>query len=129
MVARYWLESLAGLPGNVRMASESRYRDPGPKPRALVIASSQSGETADSIAALGHARRLGQPHTLAICNVPESSLVRHSCLKFLTRAGPEIGVASTKAFTSQLAALLLLAGTLAKIRNRLSPGREIEFLE
>src|SRR5204862_7809389 len=96
---------------------------------ALVIAIPQSGETADTIAALIHARRLGQPNSLAICNVPESSLIRSSSLKFLTRAGPEIGVASTKAFTAQLATLLLLAGTLAKIRNRLSREREGEFLE
>jgi glucosamine--fructose-6-phosphate aminotransferase (isomerizing) len=129
VVARYWLESLAGIPCNVEIASEYRYRDTVPNPRTLVIAVSQSGETADTIAALGHARRLGQPNTLAICNVPESSLVRSSSLKFLTRAGPEIGVASTKAFTAQLAALLLLAGTLAKIRRRMSREREVEFLE
>jgi len=129
VVARYWLESLAGIPCNVEIASEYRYRDTVPNPRALVIAISQSGETADTIAALHHARRLGQPNTLAICNVPESSLVRNTYLRFLTRAGPEIGVASTKAFTAQLASLLLLAGTLAKMRNRLSREREVEFLE
>ena len=128
MVAKYWLESMAGLPVQVEIASEYRYRDTVPNPRALVIAISQSGETADTIAALVHARRLGQPNSLAICNVPESSLIRSCSLKFLTRAGPEIGVASTKAFTSQLAALLLLAGTLAKVRKRLSPEREGEFL-
>ena len=129
VVARYWLESLAGLPTNVEIASEYRYRDTVPNPRTLVLAISQSGETADTIAALSHARRLGQPNTLAICNVPESSLVRSTTLRFLTRAGPEIGVASTKAFTAQLASLLLLAGTLAKMRNRLSREREVEFLE
>jgi glucosamine--fructose-6-phosphate aminotransferase (isomerizing) len=129
VVARYWLESLAGIPCNVEIASEYRYRDTVPNPRALVIAISQSGETADTIAALSHARRLGQPNSLAICNVPESSLIRSSSLKFLTRAGPEIGVASTKAFTAQLATLLLLAGTLAKMRGRLSREREVEFLE
>jgi glucosamine--fructose-6-phosphate aminotransferase (isomerizing) len=129
VVAKYWLESMAGLPTSVEIASEYRYRDTVPNPRALVIVISQSGETADTIAALIHARRLGQPNSLAICNVPESSLVRNSSLKFLTRAGPEIGVASTKAFTSQLAALLLLSGTLAKMRKRLSREREIEFLE
>jgi len=128
-VARYWLESLAGIPCNVEIASEYRYRDTVPNPRALVIVISQSGETADTLAALHHARRLGQPNSLAICNVPESALVRSSQLKFLTRAGPEIGVASTKAFTAQLASLLLLAGTLAKMRNRLSREREVEFLE
>ncbi len=129
VVARYWLESMAGIPCNVEIASEYRYRDTVPNPRTLVIAVSQSGETADTIAALSHARRLGQPNSLAICNVPESSLIRGSSLKFLTRAGPEIGVASTKAFTAQLATLLLLAGTLAKLRNRLSREREAEFLE
>jgi len=100
-----------------------------PNPRALVIVISQSGETADTLAALHHARRLGQPNSLAICNVPESAIIRSSQLKFLTRAGPEIGVASTKAFTAQLASLLLLAGTLAKTRKRLSQEREVEFLE
>ena len=129
MVAKYWLESMAGLPTSVEIASEYRYRDTVPNPKTLVIVISQSGETADTIAALIHARRLGQPNSLAICNVAESSLVRISSLKFLTRAGPEIGVASTKAFTAQLAALLLLAGTLAKTRKRLSPEREVEFLE
>jgi glucosamine--fructose-6-phosphate aminotransferase (isomerizing) len=129
VVAKYWLESIAGIPASVEIASEYRYRDTVPNPRALVIAISQSGETADTIAAQIHARRLGQPNTLAICNVAESSLIRNSVLKFLTRAGPEIGVASTKAFTSQLAALLLLAGTLAKTRKRLSREREIEFLD
>jgi glucosamine--fructose-6-phosphate aminotransferase (isomerizing) len=129
VVAKYWLESMAGVPAAVEIASEYRYRDTVPNPRTLVIAISQSGETADTIAALLHARRLGQPNSLAICNVPESSLARNSTLKFLTRAGPEIGVASTKAFTSQLAALLLLAGTLAKMRHRLSREREVEFLE
>jgi glucosamine--fructose-6-phosphate aminotransferase (isomerizing) len=129
MVAKYWLESMAGLPASVEIASEYRYRDTVPNPRQLVIAISQSGETADTIAAMSHARRLGQPNSLAICNVPESSLVRTSALKFLTRAGPEIGVASTKAFTAQLASLLLLAGTLAKTRKRLSAERESGFLE
>jgi glucosamine--fructose-6-phosphate aminotransferase (isomerizing) len=129
MVAKYWLESMAGLPTAVEIASEYRYRDTVPNPRALVIVISQSGETADTLAALHHARRLGQPNSLAICNVPESAIIRASQLKFLTRAGPEIGVASTKAFTAQLAALLLLAGTLAKTRKRLSAEREVEFLE
>jgi len=128
-VARYWLESMAGIPCNVEIASEYRYRDTVPNPRTLVIVISQSGETADTLAALAHARRLGQPNSLAICNVAESALVRGSQLKFLTRAGPEIGVASTKAFTAQLAALLLLAATLAKVRKRLSREREVEFLE
>jgi len=129
MVAKYWLESMAGLPTSVEIASEYRYRDTVPNPKTLVIVISQSGETADTLAALHHARRLGQPNSLAICNVPESAIIRGSQLKFLTRAGPEIGVASTKAFTAQLAALLLLAGTLAKTRKRLSREREGEFLE
>jgi glutamine---fructose-6-phosphate transaminase (isomerizing) len=118
VVARYWLESIAGIPCNVEIASEYRYRETVPDARALVVVISQSGETADTIAALHHARALGQPHSLAICNVPESALTRSCELKFLTRAGPEIGVASTKAFTAQLTALLVLALTLAKIRGR-----------
>jgi glucosamine--fructose-6-phosphate aminotransferase (isomerizing) len=129
VVARYWLESIAGIPCNVEIASEYRYRDTVPNPRTLVVVISQSGETADTLAALQHARRLGQPFSLAICNVPESALVRTSQLKFLTRAGPEIGVASTKAFTAQLCALLLLAFTLSKLRKRLSKEREVEMLE
>jgi glucosamine--fructose-6-phosphate aminotransferase (isomerizing) len=129
VVARYWLESLAGIPTNVEIASEYRYRDSVPNPRSLVIVISQSGETADTLAALQHARKLGHPHSLAICNVPESALVRASALKFLTRAGPEIGVASTKAFTSQLTALLVLAATLSKVKGRLSHEKEQELLE
>ena len=129
LVARYWIESLAGIPCNVEIASEYRYRESVPDPRALVVVISQSGETADTIAALHHARALGQPHALAICNVPESALIRNAELRFLTRAGPEIGVASTKAFTAQLAALFVLALVLAKQRNRLSREREVEMLE
>ena len=129
LVARHWIESLAGIACNVEIASEYRYRDSVPDPRTLVVAISQSGETADTLAALDHARALGQPHSLAICNVPESALVRATGLRFLTRAGPEIGVASTKAFTTQLAALLLLAMTLAKRRGKLSRAREAELLQ
>ncbi len=129
VVARYWLESIAGIPCSVEIASEYRYRDTVPNPRTLVIVISQSGETADTIAALHHARKLGQPFSLAICNVPESALVRSSQLKFLTRAGPEIGVASTKAFTAQLAALLLLSLVIGKTRGRLSREREVEMLQ
>jgi glucosamine--fructose-6-phosphate aminotransferase (isomerizing) len=128
MVARYWLEGLAGIPCNVEIASEYRYRESVPNPQALVITISQSGETADTLAALQHAKSLGHHHTLSICNVPESALVRASVLRFLTRAGPEIGVASTKAFTTQLAALVLLTMALAKLRGRLPPGREAELL-
>ncbi len=108
LVARYWIESLTGLPCNVEVASEYRYRKPVVPANALFVAISQSGETADTLAALRMAKQLGYTATLAICNVPESSLVRESELVFLTRAGPEIGVASTKAFTTQLTALLLL---------------------
>src|SRR4051812_14479092 len=128
-VARYWIESLAGVPCNVEIASEYRYRDTVPDPRSLVVVISQSGETADTIAALHHARALGQPNALAICNVPESALIRAAQLRFLTRAGPEIGVASTKAFSAQLASLFVLALVLAKQRNRLSKEKETQLLE
>ena len=128
MVARYWLEGLAGLPCNVEIASEYRYRDSVPNPKTLVVTISQSGETADTIAALRHAKSLGHKHSLAICNVPESALIRQSELRFLTRAGPEIGVASTKAFTTQLAALVLLTMTLAKLRGRLTAEREAQLM-
>jgi glucosamine--fructose-6-phosphate aminotransferase (isomerizing) len=129
LVGRSWIESLAGIPCNVEIASEYRYRASVPNPRQLVVAISQSGETADTLAALEHAKSLGQPHTLAICNVAESAIVRAASLRFLTRAGPEIGVASTKAFTTQLASLLLLATCIAKARGKLSAGREAELLE
>ena len=129
VVARYWLESLAQLPCTVEIASEYRYRESVANPRALVVVISQSGETADTLAALHHAHRLGQPHSLAICNVPESALTRSASLRFLTRAGPEIGVASTKAFTAQLTALLVLALTLAKARGRLPREKEAAMLE
>ena len=129
LVARYWLEGLAGVPCNVEIASEYRYRESVPNPRALVVGISQSGETADTLAALHHARSLGHRHCLAICNVAESALLRATELRFLTRAGPEIGVASTKAFTTQLAALMLLSMALAKTRGRLSPERESALLQ
>jgi len=129
MVARYWLESIAGIPCTVEIASEYRYRETVPNPRALVIAISQSGETADTLAALEHASSLGQRTTLAICNVAESALARKAALRFLTRAGPEIGVASTKAFTSQLTALLLLALKLALIRGRILPHQQAQILD
>ncbi len=128
MVARYWLEEISGLHCTVEIASEYRYRKSVPNPNALVVVLSQSGETADTQAALSHAKSLGHVHTLAICNVPESALVRQSKLRFLTRAGPEIGVASTKAFTTQLVALFLLTLVLAKQRNRLTEESEQQHL-
>ncbi|HXV06951.1 MAG TPA: glutamine--fructose-6-phosphate transaminase (isomerizing) [Burkholderiales bacterium] len=129
MVARYWFESIAGLPCSVEVASEYRYRTSVPNPNALILTISQSGETADTIAALQHAKQLGQERTLAICNVAESALVRNTALCFLTRAGPEIGVASTKAFTTQLAALFLLTLVLAKLRGRLPADGERAYLK
>ena len=128
LVARYWLEEIAGIPCNVEIASEYRYRVSVGNPKALVVTISQSGETADTQAALNHAKSMGQEHTLSICNVPESALVRMSKLRLLTRAGPEIGVASTKAFTTQLAALFLLTLVLAKQRGRLSKEAEQQHL-
>jgi glucosamine--fructose-6-phosphate aminotransferase (isomerizing) len=124
LTARYWIEAIAGVPCTVEIASEYRYRVSVPRPNQLVVAISQSGETADTLAALRYARELGQPLTLAICNVPESAIVRECALRFITRAGPEIGVASTKAFTTQLAALFLLTLVLAKQRGRLEEAAE-----
>ncbi|MHB9101528.1 MAG: glutamine--fructose-6-phosphate transaminase (isomerizing) [Sulfuricella sp.] len=129
MVARYWLESLAGIPCSAEVASEYRYRDSVPNPNALIVTISQSGETADTLAALKHAKSLGHTHSLSICNAPESALVRESGLGFLTRAGPEIGVASTKAFTTQMTALLLLALVLGKLRGRISAEQEKAHLD
>ena len=129
LVARHWIEDLAGLRCSVEIASEFRYREAALDPRLLVVAISQSGETADTLAALGHARALGHGNSLAICNVPESALMRSARFGFLTRAGPEIGVASTKAFTTQLAALLLLGLLLARQRGRLPAEREREYLD
>ena len=128
LVARFWLEEVAGIRCNVEVASEYRYRTSVPNPKSLVVVISQSGETADTQAALSHAKTLGHGHTLAICNVPESALVRLCKLRMLTRAGPEIGVASTKAFTTQLAALFLLTLVLAKQRGRLSKQQEQQYL-
>lgn len=128
MVARYWIESISGLPCNVEIASEYRYRKSVLRPRQLVVAISQSGETADTFAALQHAKAQGHRHTLAICNVPESAIVREAALRFITRAGPEIGVASTKAFTTQLATLFLLTLLLARSRDQLPPASEEVYL-
>lgn len=128
LVAKYWLEALAGVPCSVEIASEYRYRDSVALANTLLVTISQSGETADTLAALQHAKSMGLRDTLSICNVPESALIRQSKLRFLTRAGPEIGVASTKAFTTQLAALFLLTLVLAKQRGRLSEAREKDIL-
>jgi glucosamine--fructose-6-phosphate aminotransferase (isomerizing) len=129
LVARYWIEAIARLPCAVEVASEYRYRDPVPDAGGLFVTVSQSGETADTLAALEHARKLGYADALAVCNVPESTLVRASKLRFMTRAGPEIGVASTKAFTTQLAALFLFALAAAKAKGRLEAGAEHAFLQ
>ena len=128
LVARNWLEEIAGIPCNVEIASEYRYRVSVANPKTLVVTISQSGETADTLAALNHAKAIGHQHTLAICNVPESAIIRQSKLRFLTRAGPEIGVASTKAFTTQLAGLFLLTLVLAKLRGKLTPQQEQKHL-
>ena len=128
LVARYWLEAVAGLPCSVEIASEYRYRRPVADPATLVVAVSQSGETADTLAALKYARELGMKRSLAICNVPESAIVREAALCFITRAGPEIGVASTKAFTAQLAAFALLTLTLSKCGGRFSGEDEEKHL-
>jgi len=128
LVARSWIERLARVPVQVEIASEFRYREAVLDPGVLVLTISQSGETADTLAALEHAKALGCARTLTICNVPESSLLRASRLRFLTRAGPEIGVASTKAFTTQLGALYLLALVIAKLKGRLAPADEARCL-
>lgn len=130
LVARYWMEHLARIPCWAEVASEYRYRASVPNPRTLIVTISQSGETADTLAALKHAQEQGHPHSLAICNVAESALVRQSTLSFLTRAGMEIGVASTKAFTTQLVALFALTLTLARVRGVLgTQAEESAYLE
>lgn len=129
MVARYWLEGLAGIPCQVEVASEFRYRKVVVQPDTLFVSISQSGETADTLAALRNAKELGFLASLAICNVGISSLVRESDLTLLTQAGPEIGVASTKAFTTQLVALMLLTLSLGQVRDTLEPGVEAELVE
>jgi glucosamine--fructose-6-phosphate aminotransferase (isomerizing) len=122
--AKYWLESIAKIPTQVEVASEYRYRDSVPNPRTLVVTITQSGETADTLAALRHAQSLGMRHTLTICNVATSAMVRECSLAYVTRAGVEIGVASTKAFTTQLAGLFLLTLALAQSKGRLSLAEE-----
>ena len=127
-VAKYWLEDIAGIPTQVEIASEYRYRSTVPNPKTLIVVVSQSGETADTLAALRHAKSLGHPYTLAICNVASSAMVRETNWHFLTKAGAEIGVASTKAFTTQLLALYLLAVSLAKRAGKVSAEKEKELL-
>ena len=126
-VAKYWLEDLAGIPCTIEVASEFRYRHPVVRPNTLFVTISQSGETADTLAALREARSRGFAHALAICNVPESSLTRESELVLMTRAGPEIGVASTKAFTTQLVALMLLTIALGR-QHGMSEATELELV-
>lgn len=127
--AKYWLEGIARIPTQVEIASEYRYRESVPNPRTLVVTISQSGETADTLAALKHARSLGMEHTLTVCNVSTSAMVRECKLAYITRAGVEIGVASTKAFTTQLAGLFLLALALAQVRGQLTETQEAEHLK
>ena len=129
MTAKYWIEAIAGVTCNVEIASEYRYRDSVPNPHSLVVTISQSGETADTLAALRHAQSLGMKHTLTICNAATSAMVRECELAYITRAGVEVGVASTKAFTTQLAALFLLALTLAQSKGRLSDEDEAEHIK
>ena len=127
--AKYWLESIAKIPTQVEVASEYRYRDSVPNPKTLVVTITQSGETADTLAALRHAQGLGMRHTLTICNVATSAMVRECELSYITRAGIEIGVASTKAFTAQLAGLFLLTLALAKTRGHLDAAEENRHLK
>ena len=129
MTARYWIESIAGLPCNVEIASEYRYRAAYADPTHLVVTLSQSGETLDTMEALKYAKSLGHLHTLSICNVPESAIPRASELVCYTRAGAEIGVASTKAFTTQLAALFQLTVVLGKLHGRVDAAQEADYLE
>ena len=127
--AKYWLESIAKIPTQVEVASEYRYRDSVPNPKTLVVTITQSGETADTLAALRHAQSLGMTHTLTVCNVASSVMVRECQLAYITRAGIEIGVASTKAFTAQLAGLFLLTLALAQAKGRLSGAEEARHLK
>ena len=129
MTAKYWIEAIAGVRVDVEIASEYRYRDSVPNPNALVVTITQSGETADTLAALRHAQSQGMQHTLTICNVSTSAMVRECALAYITRAGVEVGVASTKAFTTQLAALFLLTLTLAQVKGRLNDTQEAAYLK
>ncbi|MEN5317318.1 glutamine--fructose-6-phosphate transaminase (isomerizing) [[Pseudomonas] hibiscicola] len=129
LTARYWIEAIAGLPCSVEIASEYRYRAAYANPKHLVVTISQSGETLDTMEALKYAKALGHKHTLSICNVPESAIPRASELVCYTRAGAEIGVASTKAFTTQLAALFQLTVVLGKLHGRIDAAQEADYLE
>ena len=129
LTARYWLEDIAGIPCAVDIASEYRYRKVVANPKQLIVTISQSGETLDTMEALKYAKSLGQERTLSICNVPESAIPRASKLVFYTRAGAEIGVASTKAFTTQLVALFALTGVLAKLRGSIDDAQEAAYLD
>ncbi|MCL7715249.1 glutamine--fructose-6-phosphate transaminase (isomerizing) [Stenotrophomonas mori] len=129
LTARYWIEAIAGLPCSVEIASEYRYRAACANPRHLIVTISQSGETLDTMEALKYAKALGHAHTLSICNVPESAIPRASELVCYTRAGAEIGVASTKAFTTQLAALFQLTVVLGKLHGRIDAALEADYLE
>jgi glucosamine--fructose-6-phosphate aminotransferase (isomerizing) len=129
LTARYWMEAIAGLPCSVEIASEYRYRAAYANPKHLVVTISQSGETLDTMEALKYAKSLGHKHTMSICNVPESAIPRASELVSYTRAGAEIGVASTKAFTTQLAALFQLTVVLGKLHGRVTPEQEADYLE
>ena len=128
LTSKYWLEAIAGIPVDVEIASEYRYRTTIPDPGTLVVTISQSGETADTLAALKHAVAMGMTKTLAICNVAQSALVHECRLAYITRAGVEIGVASTKAFTTQLVALYLLTLVFAKLSGRLDAEKEAQAL-
>ena len=127
--AKYWLEAIAGVPCDVEIASEYRYRTSVPHPKTLVVTISQSGETADTLAALRHAKSLGMTQTLTICNVATSAMVRECKLHYITRAGVEIGVASTKAFTTQLAALFLLTQVIGQIKGTIPAAKQEEYLQ
>jgi glucosamine--fructose-6-phosphate aminotransferase (isomerizing) len=127
--AKYWIESVAKIPVSVEIASEYRYRDSVPNPKTLVVTISQSGETADTLAALKHARGLGMEQTLTICNVSTSAMVRECKLAYITRAGVEIGVASTKAFTTQLTALFMLTLALAQVHGQLTEEQEVRHVK
>ncbi|HXD07831.1 MAG TPA: glutamine--fructose-6-phosphate transaminase (isomerizing) [Burkholderiaceae bacterium] len=129
LTAKYWLEAMARIPTNVEIASEYRYRESVPHPNTLVVTITQSGETADTLAALKHARSLGMEHTLTICNVATSAMVRECKLAYITRAGVEIGVASTKAFSTQLVGLFLLTMVLAKSRGQLGEEAEAQHMK